>query len=47
MYENGSMRPIESVLRMGVWRVKEYDGGDESNIKFVNVMMIPGTTITC
>jgi hypothetical protein len=30
MYENGSMRPIESVLRMQIWRIKEYDGGNES-----------------
>jgi hypothetical protein len=27
MYENGSMRPIEIVLRIGGGRIKEHEGG--------------------
>jgi hypothetical protein len=30
MYENKTMRPVETVLRKG-WRIKENDGGGESN----------------
>jgi hypothetical protein len=31
MYENGTMRPVETVLRRGAGEIKENDGGDESN----------------
>jgi hypothetical protein len=31
MYENGTMRPAETVLRMGEERIKENDRGDEIN----------------
>jgi hypothetical protein len=27
MYENGKMRPIETIVRMGGGRIKENDGG--------------------
>jgi hypothetical protein len=27
MYENGKMRPAETILRMGRWRMKENDRG--------------------
>jgi hypothetical protein len=36
MYENGKMRTVETILRMGV---KENDGGGVST--FVNVTMYP------
>jgi hypothetical protein len=29
MYENGKMRPVETVLRGERQGIKEYDGGDE------------------
>jgi hypothetical protein len=32
MYENGKMRPVEIILRMGGRRIKENDGGDEFDI---------------
>jgi hypothetical protein len=31
MYENGKMRPVETVLRMGGRGIKENDGGGEFN----------------
>jgi hypothetical protein len=31
MYENGKMRPAETILRMGGEEIKENDGGDEFN----------------
>jgi hypothetical protein len=31
MYENGKMRPIETILRVGRGKIKEKDGGDEFN----------------
>jgi hypothetical protein len=31
MYENGTMRPVETILRRGGGRMKENDGGDEFN----------------
>jgi hypothetical protein len=30
MYENGKMRPVETILRMGGEGIKESDGGGES-----------------
>jgi hypothetical protein len=30
-YENRKMKPVEIVLRRGRWRVRENDGGGESN----------------
>jgi hypothetical protein len=32
MYENGIMRPVETIPGMGGRRIKENDGGDESKI---------------
>jgi hypothetical protein len=32
MHENGKMRPVETVLRMGGREIKESDGGGESKI---------------
>jgi hypothetical protein len=32
MYENGTMRPVETVLRRRVGETKEKDRGDESKI---------------
>jgi hypothetical protein len=29
MYENGKMRPVETILRMEGGGIKENDGGDE------------------
>jgi hypothetical protein len=31
MYENGKMRPVETILRMGAGGIKENDGGGEFN----------------
>jgi hypothetical protein len=31
MYENGKMRPVETILRMGGEEIKENDGGGEYN----------------
>jgi hypothetical protein len=31
MFENGTMRPIECILRMGGGKIKEDDEGSESN----------------
>jgi hypothetical protein len=31
MYENGKIRPIETILRMGGGGIKENDGGGEFN----------------
>jgi hypothetical protein len=31
MYENGKMRPVETILRRGRKRIKEKDGGGEFN----------------
>jgi hypothetical protein len=31
MYENGKMRPVETIQRMGVGGIKENDGGGEFN----------------
>jgi hypothetical protein len=31
MYKNGKVRPVETSLRMGGGRIKENDGGSESN----------------
>jgi hypothetical protein len=32
MYENGAMRPVETVLKIGGWwGIKENDGGGEFN----------------
>jgi hypothetical protein len=49
IYENGTMRPVETVLRRGEG-IKEKDG--EVNLRhivstFVNVTMCPGTIETC
>jgi hypothetical protein len=30
MYENGTMQPVETVLRRGTDEIKEKDGGSES-----------------
>jgi hypothetical protein len=32
MYENGTMRPVETVLRKGGGEIKEKDGGGKSKI---------------
>jgi hypothetical protein len=32
MYENGTMRPVETVLRRGGGGIKEKDGRNESKI---------------
>jgi hypothetical protein len=32
MYENGTVRPVETVSRRGKGEIKEKDGGDESKI---------------
>jgi hypothetical protein len=29
MYENGKMRPVRTILRMGGGRIRENDGGGE------------------
>jgi hypothetical protein len=31
IYENGKMRPVEIILRMGGRRIKDNDGGGEFN----------------
>jgi hypothetical protein len=31
MYENGKMRPVETVPGMEEWEIKENDGGGEFN----------------
>jgi hypothetical protein len=31
MYENGKMRPVDTIVRMGEGRIKENDGGGEFN----------------
>jgi hypothetical protein len=31
MYENGKMRPVETIPGRGGWRIKENDGGHELN----------------
>jgi hypothetical protein len=31
MYENGKMRPVETILRMKEKRIKENGGGGKSN----------------
>jgi hypothetical protein len=31
MYENGKMRPVETILRMGGGKIKENDRGGEFN----------------
>jgi hypothetical protein len=31
MYENGKMRPAETILRMGGGKIEENDGGGECN----------------
>jgi hypothetical protein len=31
MYENGKMRPVETIPGMGVWGIKENDGGGKFN----------------
>jgi hypothetical protein len=31
MYESGQMRPVETILRIGVGRIKENDGRFEYN----------------
>jgi hypothetical protein len=30
-YENRRMKPVEIVLRMGIWEKRENDGGSKSN----------------
>jgi hypothetical protein len=32
MYENGKMRPVKTILRMGGGRIKENDGDGEFNL---------------
>jgi hypothetical protein len=32
MYENGKIKPVETILRMGEGRIKENDGGCEFDI---------------
>jgi predicted DNA-binding antitoxin AbrB/MazE fold protein len=39
LYENGTMRPIETVLRMGEGKIY-YNN-------FVNITVVPSTTIIC
>jgi hypothetical protein len=41
MYENGKMRPVDTIVRMGEGRIKENDGGVNLTIvsTFVNVIM--------
>jgi hypothetical protein len=47
MYENGKMRPVETILGMGEGEIKN-DGGGEFNCypvrTFVNVTIYPSTT---
>jgi hypothetical protein len=31
MHENGKMRPVETILRLGRGRIKENDGGGKFN----------------
>jgi hypothetical protein len=35
MYENGQIRPVETVPGMGVGGIKENDGGDEFNYEIL------------
>jgi hypothetical protein len=35
MYENGKIRPVETVPGMGVGGIKENDGGDEFNYEIL------------
>jgi hypothetical protein len=37
MYENGQIRPVETILRRQGRRIKENDGGGEFLSTFVNV----------
>jgi hypothetical protein len=46
MYENGKMRPVETVPEVGEGRIKENDGGVNSTMTYclrtlVNVTMYP------
>jgi hypothetical protein len=44
MYENGKMRPVETIWGIGGEGIKENDGGGEFNYDvriFVNVTMYP------
>jgi hypothetical protein len=49
MYENGKMRPVETILRSRGEEIKENDGGLNLTSYivriFVNVTMYPHTTI--
>jgi hypothetical protein len=36
MYENGKMRPVETIPGMGGGRIKENDGGGEFNMIYCN-----------
>jgi hypothetical protein len=39
MYENGKMRPVESVLRMGGGETKENDGGGEFKYEILQALL--------
>jgi hypothetical protein len=38
MYENGKMRPAETIPGMGGGRIKENDGGDEFNYDIFDIL---------
>jgi hypothetical protein len=39
VYENGKMRPAESILRMGAGEIKENDGGSEFNYDILQKLL--------
>jgi hypothetical protein len=38
MYENGKMRPVETIPGMGGGKIKENDGGGEFNYDIVDIL---------